>query len=362
MLDHVDDRQLVGRQAVARRPCRSSSLHHPPSDEAFCDREVETWKVIGSPGFPFDEAEVRRRAAASFDRSFYPEGVARQLAAIMASPDRTPALGSVRVPALVIHGEDDALIDVSGGSRHRRRHPRIRAVGHSGHGPQPAAGGVGTGGGRHHRQHRPGDHGRLTGRSRPSRVTGRSRPGWRQSGPTLSGVESAGPKDGLQGDDRAAATRRRNQLADRYLVPRGERPASSARGVHHVALLVAGCRAHHQLLPRHPRVPLDRDLREPRITAARLTSSLTSATATRWPSSTYPGSTSPATRRCSAACTIWPSRSNPSAGNACGTNLEAAGVECQHVDGSSLYFRDPDAARLELISDPLGEMYGSPVV
>lgn len=43
-------------------------------------------------------------------------------------------------------------------------------------------------------------------------------------------------------------------------------------------------------------------------------------------------------------------------------NLDAAGVEYAHVDEVSLYFRDPDGARLELIADPLGEMYGSPVV
>lgn len=42
--------------------------------------------------------------------------------------------------------------------------------------------------------------------------------------------------------------------------------------------------------------------------------------------------------------------------------LDDAGVEYAHVDGSSIYFADPDGARLELISDPLGEMYGSPVV
>ena len=41
--------------------------------------------------------------------------------------------------------------------------------------------------------------------------------------------------------------------------------------------------------------------------------------------------------------------------------LDEAGVDYAHVDGSSLYFRDPDGARLELISDPLGEMYGKPV-
>ena len=39
--------------------------------------------------------------------------------------------------------------------------------------------------------------------------------------------------------------------------------------------------------------------------------------------------------------------------------LDAAGVHYEHMSGSSLYFADPDGVRLELISDPLGEMYGS---
>ena len=39
--------------------------------------------------------------------------------------------------------------------------------------------------------------------------------------------------------------------------------------------------------------------------------------------------------------------------------LDAAGIEYAHVSGSSLYFRDPDGVRLELIKDPLGEMYGN---
>ncbi len=43
-------------------------------------------------------------------------------------------------------------------------------------------------------------------------------------------------------------------------------------------------------------------------------------------------------------------------------NLDAAGVDYVHESVTSIYFRDPDGARLELISDPLGEMYGSPVV
>ena len=43
-------------------------------------------------------------------------------------------------------------------------------------------------------------------------------------------------------------------------------------------------------------------------------------------------------------------------------NLGAAGIPYQEESGTSLYFRDPDGARLELIADPLGEMYGSHVL
>ena len=42
--------------------------------------------------------------------------------------------------------------------------------------------------------------------------------------------------------------------------------------------------------------------------------------------------------------------------------LDAAGVPYQEESGTSLYFRDPDGARLELLADPLGEMYGSRVL
>jgi pimeloyl-ACP methyl ester carboxylesterase len=63
-----------------------------------------------------DLDRIRRRAAESFDRSFYPEGGPRQLAAIYASGDRSAALRGVDVPALVIHGRDDTLITPSGGS------------------------------------------------------------------------------------------------------------------------------------------------------------------------------------------------------------------------------------------------------
>ncbi len=72
-------------------------------------------QVIGSPKYPTDESILRTRAADAYDRCFCPEGTARQLAAVLASPDRTEGLHGVRVPFLVIHGEDDPLVTLSGG-------------------------------------------------------------------------------------------------------------------------------------------------------------------------------------------------------------------------------------------------------
>jgi pimeloyl-ACP methyl ester carboxylesterase len=71
--------------------------------------------VIGSPGFPLSEEERLAKSAASYDRAFHPAGGARQMAAIIASPDRTEGLRNVQVPTVVIHGEADPLVDQSGG-------------------------------------------------------------------------------------------------------------------------------------------------------------------------------------------------------------------------------------------------------
>ncbi|MGY1787638.1 alpha/beta fold hydrolase [Geodermatophilus sp. SYSU D00698] len=91
-------------------------LAPPATDrESAVQRAVDTYRVIGSPGFEFDEHGLRERAGLSFDRAHNPAGVARQLAAILASPDRTADLARVAVPTLVVHGEHDALIDASGG-------------------------------------------------------------------------------------------------------------------------------------------------------------------------------------------------------------------------------------------------------
>jgi pimeloyl-ACP methyl ester carboxylesterase len=87
-----------------------------PSDrDSYVEFHVDAFKAIGSPGFALDEEFLRWRAAATYDRSYYPDGFRRQLAAIISSGDRTQALAQVSVPTVVIHGADDPLITVSGG-------------------------------------------------------------------------------------------------------------------------------------------------------------------------------------------------------------------------------------------------------
>ncbi len=83
--------------------------------EAHIDAAVRTWKVIGSPGFPFDETRIRGRASRSFDRCYHPDGASRQIGAIMSHGNRKPALQSVATPTLVIHGDGDCLVHVEGG-------------------------------------------------------------------------------------------------------------------------------------------------------------------------------------------------------------------------------------------------------
>lgn len=72
-------------------------------------------KAIGSPGYPFDEARTRERIERDFKRSFYPEGAARQISAILDDGDRRKRLKTVTAPTLVIHGIDDPLVPVEGG-------------------------------------------------------------------------------------------------------------------------------------------------------------------------------------------------------------------------------------------------------
>jgi pimeloyl-ACP methyl ester carboxylesterase len=89
-------------------------MTRPPSDrDGYVESTVAARAVIGSQ--PPDEARTRDLAERAFDRGYHPDGTARQLAAIAASPDRTSELRRIEAPTVVIHGADDGLITVSGG-------------------------------------------------------------------------------------------------------------------------------------------------------------------------------------------------------------------------------------------------------
>jgi pimeloyl-ACP methyl ester carboxylesterase len=83
--------------------------------DEYVEGSVAGSLVIGSPGYPSDEAFLRQRAREAYDRAYCPEGTARQIAAVLGSADRTEGLHGVRIPFLVVHGEDDPLLQVSGG-------------------------------------------------------------------------------------------------------------------------------------------------------------------------------------------------------------------------------------------------------
>ncbi len=102
-------------------------LGRPPRGrEAAIERTVRTFRVIGSPGYPFDEERVRVIAGRSYDRGHSAAGVLRQLHAITASGDRTQALHDLSIAATVIHGNRDPLVRPAGGRATARAIPNAR--------------------------------------------------------------------------------------------------------------------------------------------------------------------------------------------------------------------------------------------
>jgi pimeloyl-ACP methyl ester carboxylesterase len=139
---------MIAQSVTIRHPARVRSLvsimstpgdrsvGHPAPDTAAlvmqrppAEREdnvahgVRVWKKIRSPGFAHDDAQGRERIGRNFDRSFCPEGVARQAGAIVGQRDRTADLANVRARTAVIHGAEDTLIHVSGGEATARAIP-----------------------------------------------------------------------------------------------------------------------------------------------------------------------------------------------------------------------------------------------
>jgi pimeloyl-ACP methyl ester carboxylesterase len=118
--------RLSGQPALRTLPI---VLKRAPRDpEGFAAHTAKVFEAIGSPDYPPDADELRERALLSHSRGVDPAGSGRQLAAILAAPDRTRELGRVRAPTLVIHGTKDRMVLPSGGRRTAKAIPGARLM------------------------------------------------------------------------------------------------------------------------------------------------------------------------------------------------------------------------------------------
>lgn len=99
------------KEAMRALTTRPASIE----EEVLIEHGIMIGNAIGSPGYPPDPERQRERVRANVRRSVYPEGMVRQMAAIIDDGDRRGRLAAVEVPTLVLHGEDDPLVPVAGG-------------------------------------------------------------------------------------------------------------------------------------------------------------------------------------------------------------------------------------------------------
>ncbi len=101
------------------KPEAMAALITPPASDGRADRiaaGLNVVKTLGSPGYPGTEEELLASVSAAIDRAPYdPDGIARQMGAIVAAMPRNEALKTLRCPAMVLHGADDPIIPVEAG-------------------------------------------------------------------------------------------------------------------------------------------------------------------------------------------------------------------------------------------------------
>ncbi|GAC1322640.1 MAG: alpha/beta hydrolase [Mycobacteriales bacterium] len=102
--------------------------------DSALEATVETFRIIGSPGYPLDEDYLRDLSGRSYDRAYDPRGYLRQLGAVIAQRDRTRRLARLDVPTVVLHGLADPLVRPSGGKALARTIPGARFLGFPGMG------------------------------------------------------------------------------------------------------------------------------------------------------------------------------------------------------------------------------------
>jgi len=161
--------------------------------------------------------------------------------------------------------------------------------------------------------------------------------------------------------DLAAIGAERERIRTRYLRPATDRPGSSARGVHHIALLCADVEATVRFYQEILEFPLteifeNRDYQGSNhfffdIGNGNLLAFFDLPGLDLGPYAEVLGGLH------HLAISVEPAR-----WERLRANLDRAGVEYQLESGTSVYFRDPDGARIELIADPLGQMYGTTVL
>ena len=100
----------------------------PTDRRGYIEHQVRSFKQIMSPAFEYDEEEHRRLSGLAFDRMVEPAASTRQLAAIVASGDRTKDLRTITAPTLVIHGSADRLVAPSGGKATAKAIPRAKLM------------------------------------------------------------------------------------------------------------------------------------------------------------------------------------------------------------------------------------------
>lgn len=83
--------------------------------EQYVAQSLDVWKMLHGEHFPFDQERVEKMIRDSWQRGCNPAGVARQLSAIIDSPDRTLGLQQLQIPSLIIHGDIDPLVPVECG-------------------------------------------------------------------------------------------------------------------------------------------------------------------------------------------------------------------------------------------------------
>lgn len=118
VLSLVSIMSTTGRRRVGRPDPRVAlRMLRPParSREAYIEDHLQTYRLIGSRDFDFEEEYKRERAGRLFGRGIHPAGSARQMAAVVTAGDRTEQLRQIRVPTTVIHGDQDPLVNASGG-------------------------------------------------------------------------------------------------------------------------------------------------------------------------------------------------------------------------------------------------------